>query len=183
MAKNSFIETRESTLDLQILRKVHLQSINNIWPVSQEIGKAPICSMFLLFDLIRSSFQSYLDSVCQKKKKISGNYLPSQLPEVLIPLWANKNLDKIFKRRSWEWDVQRGEQKALTYFWGFRRPKSCAGKCRAKERLVCAPISCLSLVYLEALWKQETKAEERVVSWSKADVGSSLHGSVVNKPD
>lgn len=69
-ANNSLTKTREGTLGLKSLKKLQPQSIDTIWPIAQQVEKVPRCSIFLLFDLISSSFQRkkvYPDSICQKQ--------------------------------------------------------------------------------------------------------------------
>ena len=56
-ANNSLTKTREGTLGLKSLKKLQPQSIDTIWLIEQQVEKVPSCSIFKLFDLIRSSFQ------------------------------------------------------------------------------------------------------------------------------
>ena len=68
-SNNSPTEIKESTLGLKSLRKPHPPEHWH-YLTFQQIEKVPICCVFLLFDLISSSFQRkrpILISVCQKQ--------------------------------------------------------------------------------------------------------------------
>lgn len=75
-----------------------------------------------------------------------------ELPEAVIPVGENRNWLKILKGKLGEWDVQTSGLENFEIFPGSRRPLTHAQKRPEVGR-------CLTLTDLEALCKQEAKAE------------------------
>ena len=93
----------------------------------------PICSEFLLFDLISSSFQRKRPILIVSVKNNQW-----QLFTITTSWGRDTPLNKQELGQNFKNEMscggRRQTQQTPTYFWGLRRPKSCAGLCTCPEK-------------------------------------------------
>lgn len=129
-ANNSLTKTREGTLGLKSLKKLQPQSIDTIWPIAQQVEKAPRCSIFLLFDLISSSFQRKRSILIVSVKNNQWKLFAITASWGSDTTVGNQEPGQNFTKKILGMRCPEGRhKKALIYFWGFRGTKSCAGLC------------------------------------------------------
>ena len=114
-----------------VFQKAHIHKFVTIFPVWWLSGKAR--SLHLIW-LRTHSVRTAL-SLEHLLKNISGNCLISQLPEGAIPTGINRRLtQKILRRKTGEWNVDRGLWKAPSYSWKYWRPCTYVGLCECQGK-------------------------------------------------